>query len=80
MRIVQAAEAKTHLLRILDDVEQGETIVITRHGKPVAQLSPHAEAERERFEEAMAQMRELRQRVGKVSIEEILSARDEGRA
>lgn len=80
MRTVQAAEAKTHLLRILDEVEHGETIVITRHGKPVARLSPHAEAERERFEDAIAQMRALRQRIGRMSIEEILSARDEGRA
>ena len=40
MREVQASDAKTHLPRLLDDVEAGETIVITRHGKPIARLVP----------------------------------------
>ena len=33
MREVQASEAKAHLPRLLDEVERGETIVITRHGR-----------------------------------------------
>ena len=40
MREVQASEAKTHLPQLLDDVERGETIVITRHGRPIARLVP----------------------------------------
>ena len=40
MREVQASEAKTHLPQLLDDVERGETIVITRHGRAVARLVP----------------------------------------
>lgn len=40
MRSVGAYEAKTHLPKLLDAVEQGETIVITRHGKEVARLVP----------------------------------------
>jgi len=39
---VGAYEAKTHLPRLLDRVEGGETITITRHGKPVARLVPAA--------------------------------------
>lgn len=35
MRQIQASEAKSRFLQLLDEVEQGETIVITRHGKPV---------------------------------------------
>jgi prevent-host-death family protein len=31
-------EAKTHLSRLLDLLEQGEAVVIERHGKPVARL------------------------------------------
>ncbi len=31
-------EAKTHLSRLLDEVEAGGTVVITRRGKPVAKL------------------------------------------
>jgi prevent-host-death family protein len=80
MQTIQASEAKTHFLRILDDVERGETIVVTRHGKPVARISPSAEIGRDRVEQAIDEMRQLRQKIGKLSIKEILSARDEGRA
>jgi prevent-host-death family protein len=80
MQTIQASEAKTHFLRILDQVERGETIVITRHGKPVARISPQPEIDRERVQRAIESMRELRKRTGKMSLEEILSARDEGRA
>ncbi len=80
MRTFQASEAKTHFLRILYEVERGESVLITRHGKPVARISPQAEIDRERVQEATEGMRALRQRIGKLSLEEILSARDEGRA
>lgn len=40
MQHVSVTEAKTHWSQILDDVEQGETIMITRHGRPVAKLMP----------------------------------------
>ncbi len=32
--------AKTQLSRLLDLVEDGESVVIERHGRPVAQLVP----------------------------------------
>jgi prevent-host-death family protein len=32
--------AKTHLSKLLDLVEDGEDVVIERHGRPVAQLVP----------------------------------------
>ena len=36
-------EAKTHLSRLLEQIEDGEDIVVSRHGKPVARLiSLHA--------------------------------------
>lgn len=34
-------EAKTHLSRLLEQVERGEHVVIARAGKPVADLVPH---------------------------------------
>lgn len=40
MHTVGSYEAKTHLLQLLERVERGETITITRHGKPVARLVP----------------------------------------
>ena len=79
MKTIQASEAKTHFLRLLDQVERGETIVITRHGKPVARISPQAEVDGKRVKQAMESMRELRKRTKPVSLEEILAWRDEGR-
>ncbi|MBI4968798.1 MAG: type II toxin-antitoxin system prevent-host-death family antitoxin [Rhodospirillales bacterium] len=40
MRRVGAYEAKTKLAELLDEVEGGRAIVITRHGKAVAELVP----------------------------------------
>jgi prevent-host-death family protein len=37
---VGAFEAKNKLSALLDRVEQGEEIIITRHGRPVARLVP----------------------------------------
>lgn len=37
---VSTAEAKNRLPELIRAVESGETVVITRHGKPVAQLGP----------------------------------------
>jgi prevent-host-death family protein len=80
MRSIQASEAKTHFLRILDDVERGESVIVTRHGKPIARLTPEREIDPEKVKRAAESMRALRQRIGKLSLEEILSSRDEGRA
>jgi prevent-host-death family protein len=40
MSDVGAYEAKTHLPRLLDEVEAGASITITRNGRPVARLTP----------------------------------------
>ncbi len=40
MTVIGAYEAKTRLGELLDQVEAGESIVITRHGRPVAELRP----------------------------------------
>ena len=40
MKSVGSYEAKTHFPRLLGLVEQGETITITKRGRPVAVLSP----------------------------------------
>lgn len=37
---VGAYEAKTHLSELLEKVEAGEEITITKHGSPVAKLVP----------------------------------------
>jgi len=39
MDVVNLAEAKAHLSELVDRVEAGESIAITRRGKPVARLT-----------------------------------------
>ena len=39
MVTVTLVEAKANLSKLLDKVESGEQVVITRHGKPVANIS-----------------------------------------
>lgn len=36
-------EAKAHLSELIDRVEHGETLTLTRHGKPVARIVPATE-------------------------------------
>lgn len=40
--VVGAFEAKTHLSALLERVERGEEVLITKHGRPVARLLPVA--------------------------------------
>uniref|UniRef100_E6QVF6 Antitoxin n=1 Tax=mine drainage metagenome TaxID=410659 RepID=E6QVF6_9ZZZZ len=40
MRAVSLAQAKAHLSELMDNVESGEEVVITRHGRPVARVLP----------------------------------------
>ncbi len=41
MTVVSIKEAKNRLTELARRVEQGETVVVTRHGKPVFDLVPH---------------------------------------
>ncbi len=40
MKTVGAFEGKTHFSALINEAERGETIVITKNGRPVAQLGP----------------------------------------
>lgn len=41
MKQIKASEFKAKCLRLLDEVaESGEVLVITKHGRPVAELGP----------------------------------------
>ena len=44
VRQVTATEAKARILALLDEVEGGEEVSITRHGRVVARLMPAAGA------------------------------------
>ena len=79
MREIQASEAKVHLPRLLDQVERGETLIITRHGRPIARLVPEVDRLQEEIDKSLAGIQELRKRTGRITVAELLSARNEGR-
>ncbi len=82
MRQVAATEAKARLAELLRNVEQGETIAITRHGKTIAHLVPAFVTDRAAREAAVDRFLQRRERwKGKIkgmTVEEILAARHEG--
>ena len=78
MREVQASEAKTHLPQLLDDVERGETIVITRHGRAIARIVLEAHRRQGEIDSAIEGIKALRKRTGKITHDELLSARHQG--
>jgi len=47
MKTVTVHEAKTHLSRLLREVETGETLIVARGGTPVAQLVPYHTKQRQ---------------------------------
>lgn len=60
MKTVGAYEAKTHFSQLLDEVARGETLTITRHGVPVATLTPLAAAGKLDPAHAVAELRRWR--------------------
>jgi prevent-host-death family protein len=78
MHTVGSYEAKTHLPQLLERVEHGETITITRHGKPVARLVPAvASTPRPDVAAAIAAMAQFQEQEGptlgaKISIRDLI--------
>lgn len=79
MRDIAATEAKARLLQFLDEVERGATFRITRHGKPIARIVPENNVCHQERSEAVEAIRAIGRRSKGMTLEEILSARDEGR-
>jgi prevent-host-death family protein len=91
MITVGAFEAKTKFSELLDRVERGEEVVVTRHGKTVARIVPEglpdAEAERKKREakaaEIMAEFMRVREMLRAEGVtfthDEIVELRDLGR-
>lgn len=80
MRHVQSSEAKTHLAELLDAVEAGETIVLTRHGKPIARLVPEHETSKRDVVDAIEALRALRKSLppAGITVDDLLAMRHEG--
>lgn len=83
MRSVGSYEAKTHLPRLLSRVEKGETITITKHGKPVARLVPAEDPPKRDVATVIREFRafskERSRTLGKLSAREIKAMIEEGR-
>ncbi|HYP68748.1 MAG TPA: type II toxin-antitoxin system prevent-host-death family antitoxin [Thiobacillaceae bacterium] len=76
MSTVTLAQAKTHLSQLLDQVEAGDVVVITRRGQPVARISP---VERPKHPiKSLAEFRSRMPRWRKSSAELVREMRDEG--
>ena len=77
MKQIGVYEAKTHLPRLLDEVARGESITITRHGRPVARLVPVV-GRRRSVREAIEAIEAFRQghTLGDLTIRELI---EEGR-
>jgi prevent-host-death family protein len=83
MKSVGSYEAKTQLSRLLSQVENGESITITKHGKPIAVLSPaHEQPQRDVkavIEEFRAYSKRQARTRGPISVGEIKEMIEEGR-
>ncbi|HJU16730.1 MAG TPA: type II toxin-antitoxin system prevent-host-death family antitoxin [Stellaceae bacterium] len=76
MKEVGAFEAKNKLGQLLDLVERGEEVVITRHGKEVARLvPPKAVINRAEARAAAQRIREMRKGVtlGGLSLKDLIN-------
>lgn len=82
VREVQSSAAKTHFSQLLDEVERGATIVVLRHGKPIARIVPDEQSRREQRVRAIENIRklgdEIRAKHGPITVEEIISSIHEG--
>jgi prevent-host-death family protein len=59
MKAVSAYEAKTHLSKLLREVERGRRFVITRHGNAIAVLQPAAAKPVSTVSEAIRELKDF---------------------
>lgn len=58
---IGAYDAKTHLPKLLERVRRGERFVITKHGRPVAELGPVTVTDPESVRRALGRLRSGRE-------------------
>ncbi len=78
MVTVSLAQAKAHLSELLNKVEAGEDVVITRHGRAVANISPASGRKQAVRLDDLAAFRATMPRLRRPSAELLRWARDEG--
>jgi len=79
MVTVSLAQAKAHLSALLDKVEAGEEVIVTRHGRAVAHIRPVSPAKHPLRLDDLAAFRARMPRLRGESAELLREARDEGR-
>jgi len=80
MKHVSLANARAHIAELLDEVERGETVTISRDGvAETSQQLPFDDKRRESARRAIEAIRELRKTAPKASVEEIIAWKNEGR-
>jgi antitoxin (DNA-binding transcriptional repressor) of toxin-antitoxin stability system len=78
MVTVNLAHAKAHLSELLDKVESGEEVIITRHGRPVAHLRQAVSPKKPLDLEELAAFRATLPPQRRSSAELLRKMRDEG--
>lgn len=78
MVTVNLAQAKAHLSELLDKVEAGEEIVVTRHGRPVARILAAVRLKQPIPFDELAAFRATMPRLRKSSAKLLREMRDEG--
>jgi len=78
MREIQASEAEAKLANLLDAVERGETLIITRHGRPIARILPEMDRPQARIDQTLVEIEQFRETMPSIPLEEVLSARHQG--
>jgi prevent-host-death family protein len=78
VREIRSSDAKAHLTQLLTAVEQGESFIITRHGRPIARLVPEAVDRRAEVRKVKEQIAAFRRMGPRLDVADIQSARHEG--
>jgi prevent-host-death family protein len=78
MITINLAQAKARLSELLDKVEAGEEVIITRHGRPVAHVQAPSQARRPLALDELAAFRATMPSLRRPSAELLREMRDEG--
>ena len=71
MESIGAFNAKTRFSEPLARAERGESFVITKHGRPMARLTPESGPDREKARAAAKRLKALRGSIKGVTLEEL---------
>jgi len=74
IKTVGVSEARTHLSRLLERVERGEEIAITRHGRAVARLTPVGAVARDHLQQTVERLKSFRKgrRLGDLAVKALI--------